>query len=564
MSIIGSLTRGIRFDTKKFNQDAKLFGMGKRVANVDVNEEPKNEFVPEEPTRISSSSDDDVDNDEDDGSITLLGDLKAKPGASKKRKKRAKGKETSLEKRKKLREESINRLRNIHRIHVTGSDIPKPIEDWSGLKVPLKIAETVESRYPSGPTAIQMQAIPMLMANRSVLACAPTGSGKTAAYLLPLAGFLNDESQAENTSCRAVIVAPTRELALQIFREAEVLIPNKSFLLLETPGHRKKKLEAKKHSPKWPVLISTPNKLAYLLTEGHFSLTDIEWLVVDEADRLFEEGFREQLAVIYNACSNSKKLTNKAMFSATLTTEVEQWCKLNLNNVLTVTIGARNSATETVEQKLSYVGNEKGKLLAFKELISEGVKPPVLVFVQSKERAKELYDYISNWRPNIKLHYISSDKSELERDLIVQHFRCGMTWILICTELMGRGIDFKGVNLVVNYDFPSSTLQYIHRVGRTGRAGRPGKAVTFFTDEDKTLLRSIATVVNNSRQGSVSDYMLKLNKASRQDKRKLAKHAVKREVINAKSKQIESKKRKMKEMVAASKRRKRASTASDK
>ena len=113
-------------------------------------------------------------------------------------------------------------------------------------------------------------------------------------------------------------------------------------------------------------------------------------------------------------------------------------------------------------------------------------------------------------------------------------FRAGHIWVMICTELMGRGIDFKGVNLVVNYDFPPSTVSYIHRIGRTGRAGRQGEAITFFTDDDKTLLRNVATIVQKSG-GEVPEYMLKMKKASRQDKRKLAKTAIKREGITKES-----------------------------
>ena len=135
---------------------------------------------------------------------------------------------------------------------------------------------------------------------------------------------------------------------------------------------------------------------------------------------------------------------------------------------------------------LKISGTEKGKLVAFRQLVSKGdIVPPVLVFVQTKDRAKELYDELTSKGSDNSLHVdaIHSEKSELQRDRAVRAFRSGQVWVLICTELMGRGIDFKGVNLVINYDFPPSTVSYIHRIGRTGRAGRRGKAITFFTDQ---------------------------------------------------------------------------------
>ena len=132
--------------------------------------------------------------------------------------------------------------------------------------------------------------------------------------------------------------------------------------------------------------------------------------------------------------------------------------------------------------------------MAFRQLMEKGqLRPPVLVFVQEKDRAKDLFNELI--KEKIHVDVIHSERSQLQRDNSVRAFRAGQIWVLICTELMGRGIDFKGVNLVINYDFPTSTVSYIHRIGRTGRAGRQGEAITFFTDKDKTLLRDVASIV---------------------------------------------------------------------
>ncbi|MGH0189941.1 UNVERIFIED_CONTAM: hypothetical protein FKN15_040749 [Acipenser sinensis] len=214
----------------------------------------------------------------------------------------------------------------------------------------------------------------------------------------------------------------------------------------------------------------------------------LHWLVVDESDKLFEEGksgFREQLAAVFMACSSH--LVKRAMFSATFAPDVEQWCKLNLDNLVSISIGQRNSAVETVEQQLLFVGTENGKLVAMRDLVKKGFLPPVLVFVQSIQRAKELFHELVYEGINVEV--IHAERTQQQRDNVVTSFRAGKIWVLICTALLARGIDFKGVNLVINYDFPTSSVEYIHRIGRTGRAGHRGKAITLFTEEDKPLLR---------------------------------------------------------------------------
>eukprot|EP00118_Oscarella_pearsei_P012556 m.93242 g.93242 ORF g.93242 m.93242 type:complete len:211 (+) comp36777_c1_seq2:1593-2225(+) len=169
----------------------------------------------------------------------------------------------------------------------------------------------------------------------------------------------------------------------------------------------------------------------------------------------------------------------------------------------------RNTTTETVEQRLVFVGQEAGKLIGIRDIIRKGFKPPMLVFVQSKERAKELFHELIYDGLNVDV--VHADRTQAQRDNVVRSFRLGKIWILICTELMSRGIDFKGVNMVVNYDFPTTAVSYIHRIGRTGRAGRPGEAVSFFTEDDAPYLRSIVNVMKESGC-DVPEWMLKLKK----------------------------------------------------
>ncbi|PNJ06188.1 DDX52 isoform 7, partial [Pongo abelii] len=433
-----------------------------------------------------------------------------------------------------LRKEKINFLRNKHKIHVQGTDLPDPIATFQQLDQEYKInSRLLQNILDAGfqiPTPIQMQAIPVMLHGRELLASAPTGSGKTLAFSIPI---LMQLKQPANKGFRALIISPTRELASQIHRELIKISEGTGFRIHMI---HKAAVAAKKFGPKsskkFDILVTTPNRLIYLLKQDPpgIDLTSVEWLVVDESDKLFEDGktgFRDQLASIFLACTSHK--VRRAMFSATFAYDVEQWCKLNLDNVISVSIGARNSAVETVEQELLFVGSETGKLLAMRELVKKGFNPPVLVFVQSIERAKELFHELIY--EGINVDVIHAERTQQQRDNTVHSFRAGKIWVLICTALLARGIDFKGVNLVINYDFPTSSVEYIHRIGRTGRAGNKGKAITFFTEDDKPLLRSVANVIQQAGC-PVPEYIKGFQKLLSKQKKKMIKKPLERESIS--------------------------------
>lgn len=168
-----------------------------------------------------------------------------------------------------------------------------------------------------------------------------------------------------------------------------------------------------------------------------------------------------------------------------------------------------------------------------KQLLADGFKPPLLLFVQSKDRAKQLFKELKFDGQNVEV--IHADKKKEERDEIIKRFRVGKVWILICTDLMSRGIDFKTVNEVINYDFPQSLVSYIHRIGRTGRGGREGRATTLYTDDDKPYLRSIATLMKKSGQ-EVPDWMFKLPQCDTKEWKKLEKVPLKRKIITSQPK----------------------------
>ncbi|CAG2065846.1 unnamed protein product [Timema podura] len=245
-----------------------------------------------------------------------------------------------------LKQEEVNHLRNQERISVTGPNIPDPLRTFEDLKSvyglsTVLVDNLLHSGYTS-PTPIQSQAIPLMLQGRQLLACAPTGSGKTAAFLVPVFHHLG---RPKHSGIRAVIVSPTRELARQTLRECQRLSEGTALRCHLVKKALTVTRSSKQYAvPKCDLLITTPNRLVYLLKQDPpaISLTSVEWLVVDESDKLFEsgaKGFRDQLATIYNAC-NSTTL-KRAMFSATSTPDVARWARKNLTDLALVTVGHR-------------------------------------------------------------------------------------------------------------------------------------------------------------------------------------------------------------------------------
>lgn len=404
--------------------------------------------------------------------------------------------------------QEVNQFRKLHKIKIypQTNDISPPIQNFKELspRFDVKsylIRNIMHDRFTT-PTPIQMQSIPIILDKKDLLACAPTGTGKTLSYLIPLLILLKNPSKANTNenggnNVRCLIISPTRELALQVDRELQRLIKSKPFktLVLTNKGSLANNNNSKSNGRIIDVLISTPQKLVSEIQNGNINLSNCSNLVLDEADRLLDMGFLEQMDEIIASCNNPN--LQKILFSATIPSGIETLAKTFMNDPIRVTIGLQNSATELIDQKLLFVGQEQGKILAVRQLLQNGeLKPPVLIFVETIDRAKHLFHELVY--EGINVDVMHGERSKKQRDQMVQGFREGKIWVLICTELLARGIDFKGVNLVINYDFPTTVQSYIHRIGRTGRAGKKGEAITFFTKEDRPDIMKVVNAMKNS------------------------------------------------------------------
>eukprot|EP00917_Polyrhabdina_sp_WS-2016_P019464 GHVP01041625.1.p2 GENE.GHVP01041625.1~~GHVP01041625.1.p2 ORF type:complete len:440 (-),score=86.45 GHVP01041625.1:404-1723(-) len=340
------------------------------------------------------------------------------------------------------------------------------------------------------PSKIQLNAIPKILKGDDVLATAPTGSGKTIAFLLPILSKL--KIPAKKRPFRALVLTPTRELAIQIGEEFEKLADHSGITCWVPKSGGTLKIR--------DIAICTPLRLVFLLREKKLPVAHTEFVVFDEVDKLLDLGFAPQIDEFLDLrkLHSGGRETQYLAFSATCGERVLRLAQsFMLRNLQTVSIGSERAAPKGIEQELIFVTREEGKVQAFRQLLALGkITPPCLVFVQSISRAQELFKELVF--DGLMVDVMHGDKTQAERAALVEAFKDGKIWVLVTTDMMSRGIDFIGVNVVVNFDFPQSTEAYVHRIGRTGRAGRKGVAFTFYTELDIPRVRVATNVMRRS------------------------------------------------------------------
>ncbi|KAL5635919.1 hypothetical protein ACGC1H_004651 [Rhizoctonia solani] len=544
---------GAKFDKSRFRHDVKLFSAGDAEISKSV-----------------KSSTQDLSSGQLPPELDFFKYAKAAPSGSasesvapvKPTKSKEEAEPTQGKKRKRGDEERKESLLK-HRVTSSGDNVPSPIvefEDiYSRYKVPQRLLQNIENCGYDSPTGIQAHGIPVLLEGRHLIAISPTGTGKTMSYLLPIFSLLQSPSSSksppENTGkgARAVIVSPTRELAAQIYNECLKLAEGRKWRIVLYGKATGSTLAQPEVRDKVDIVVTTPLRLVDSLQKSMINLDNVRCLVLDEADRLLEGEFFSQTEEIVHACTHPN--LQKAVFSATLPAGAEAIANSYLDSPIRIVVGLKDSATSSVRQKLTFVGTESGKLLTLRQQLAGGFQPPVLIFVQSQERAQELSEELLYDGRNVDV--LHSGRTKKQRTDAVERFQRGECHILVATEVMARGMDFAGVRLVINYDFPQSVQSYIHRIGRTGRAGREGEAVTYFTNADAPYLKMIANVLKASNN-PVPEWMLKLPKPSKMKRRALKhKPVVRKDVGVVAGRAIgKSDAIRRREMIAASKRRK--------
>ncbi|BAM41371.1 uncharacterized protein TOT_030000633 [Theileria orientalis strain Shintoku] len=347
------------------------------------------------------------------------------------------------------------------------------------------------------------QVIPVLLMEKDVMAVAPTGSGKTLAYLVPALLKLEvcrqfyKTVQNDDDKLRCLILVPTVELVQQVKSECVYLTKGKGVKVVA--------LDKTITTFDFSIAVATPLTLYKLMLEHPDMLDNLEMLVLDEADKLLEDGYHDNVDYVLNHLKNKDRV-QKACFSSTIQPELLVLAKSYFKSPIHVTIGSENVCCSNVHQELVCVTSEKGKILTLKQLINEGkLLPPILIFLQSIKRVNELYEELMT--STLKVEKFTKKMDLKERQTVIEKFRTGEIWTLICTDILSRGINFKGVHSVVNFDLPLSSQLYINRVGRAGRGLKKGKSITFFTINDFKYMSHIVEIMKLSNS-PVPGYLL--------------------------------------------------------
>ena len=331
-------------------------------------------------------------------------------------------------------------------------------------------------------TPIQEQTIPVVLEGRDIIACAQTGTGKTAAYILPLLNLImRHKVEGDKDAVRAIIIAPTRELASQIdmqFEGFSYFMPISTLSVSGGGDGAQWNQQLRAFNKGADVIIATPGRMISHLINSKISLDSVEYLVLDEADRMLDMGFYDDIMKI------SKYLPKKRqtlLFSATMPIKIRTLAKNILNNPAEINI-AISKPNEAIKQ-MAYVCYEPQKIGLIEHIFSTPVESKTIIFSSSKIKVKDLAHRLKRMKYNVRAMH--SDLEQSERDEVMLDFKNGKVSILVATDIVSRGIDITDIGLVINYDVPHDPEDYIHRIGRTARANAEGEAITFISKEEQ-------------------------------------------------------------------------------
>ena len=351
-----------------------------------------------------------------------------------------------------------------------------------------KLLDGLDSMGFEKATPIQEQAIPFILDGRDLIACAQTGTGKTAAYLLPI---LNKLTAVEGNKVRALIIAPTRELVQQIDQQVEgfaYFLGVSSIPVFGGGDGSAYEQQRRAFDTGADLVIATPGRLISHLISGTVDMSALEFLVLDEADRMLDMGFYEDIERIIQKLPTSRQTL---LFSATMPPRIRDLAARILKNPEQISLAISKPAANIVQQ--SYLAYDTQKTALLQKILSSSDFQSALIFTSTKDKAKSLEKEMI--RSGFEARAIHSDLDQKQREEVMLSFRNRQLKFLIGTDIVSRGIDVDGIELVVNYDVPPDPEDYIHRIGRTARAERNGIAITFISDKDGFKFKKIEELI---------------------------------------------------------------------
>ena len=382
-------------------------------------------------------------------------------------------------------------------------------EIQSSLKLRNNFSEIMQNIYKyESPTPIQGISIPLIHQKKNVIAVSETGSGKTLSYIIPcfhnsfLKKLQNKKKDKKNLENKILIILPTKELSKQIYNES--LLFNKCYCennlkikYINTSVILSINTNYENFLNNTDVYIGTPNNILKLINLcNNDLLNSVSYIIFDESDKYFELGFIDIIEQMLQIVSKKNNIS-KIFFSATISENLIEIINNNYADSVKIRIGSKNLPARNIVQEFIYCSNEEGKITELKNIFHKKLDFPILVFIDGVNKIKYVYKKIKYECPNIECMFSKINKKEREEQ--INKFRIGDIFVLLCSDLLSRGIDFKNVKTIINFDCPYKITNYIHRIGRTGRAGKEGTAITFLEEKDKDYLFYISKLINDMK-----------------------------------------------------------------
>lgn len=354
------------------------------------------------------------------------------------------------------------------------------------LSISEPILQALKNKKYETPTPIQAQAIPVALQGRDLLGIAQTGTGKTAAFAIPVIQNLNQpQSKSKKRNIKALILTPTRELAIQIdgcFRDYTKYTDLRHSVIFGGVNQRPQVDDLRRGTD---ILTATPGRLLDLISQNHIDLNHISFFILDEADRMLDMGFIRDVKRLLPMLPKRKQTL---FFSATMPSAISNLSKTILHNPVRVEVTPVSSAVDVIKQYLYFVEKKQKSDLLFDILKKEPDKS-ALVFSRTKHGADKVAKVLN--KKGIECEAIHGNKAQGARQRALNNFKSGKTRVIIATDIAARGIDIDNLDLVINYDLPDVAETYIHRIGRTGRAGKGGTALSFCTQDEYVMIKDI-------------------------------------------------------------------------
>jgi ATP-dependent RNA helicase DDX3X len=396
-------------------------------------------------------------------------------------------------------------------VEASGHDVPEPVTEFTSPPLDSHLLANIFLAGYKNPTPVQKYSIPIVSGGRDLMACAQTGSGKTGGFLFPILSqsFTHGPGPAPAAANNmaygrrkafptALILAPTRELVSQIFEESRKFAYRSWVKPCVVYGGADIGSQLRQIERGCDLLVATPGRLVDLIERGRISLSNIKYLVLDEADRMLDMGFEPQIRrIVEGEDMPSTENRQTLMFSATFPRDIQMLARDFLRDYIFLSVGRVGSTSENITQKVEYV-EDPDKRSVLLDILNAHQGGLTLIFVETKRMADSLSDFLIN--QNFPATSIHGDRTQRERERALEVFRSGRFPILVATAVAARGLDIPNVTHVVNYDLPTDIDDYVHRIGRTGRAGNTGIATAFFNRGNRGVVRELIDLLKEANQ----------------------------------------------------------------